>query len=95
MSLTFKMWLPVIIVSVITIISMIIAKIVTDEDTWVFGVFEDALLPGIKYSREKITSKKENGVIKGELAVKDGSCETADTDKNELNSDVPLGEITQ
>lgn len=37
MSLTFKMWLPVIIVSVITIISMIIAKIVTDEDTWVFG----------------------------------------------------------
>lgn len=39
MSLTFKMWLPVIIVSVITIISMIIAKIVTDEDTWVFGVF--------------------------------------------------------
>lgn len=29
MSLTFKMWLPVIIVSVITIISMIIAKIVT------------------------------------------------------------------
>lgn len=144
MSLTFKMWLPVIIVSVITIISMIIAKIVTDEDTWVFedalsrvtnglekvtlvydyasdddydiiipdesnyeyiyrddlGTFylvkcEDALLPGIKYSREKITSKKENGVIKGELAVKDGSCETADTDKNELNSDVPLGEITQ
>lgn len=152
MSLTFKMWLPVIIVSVITIISMIIAKIVTDEDTWVvltitssenedalsrvtnglekvtlvydyasdddydiiipdesnyeyiyrddLGTFslvkcEDALLPGIKYSREKITSKKENGVIKGELAVKDGSCETADTDKNELNSDVPLGEITQ
>lgn len=45
MSLTFKMWLPVIIVSVITIISMIIAK--------------------------------------------------TDTDKNELNSDVPLGEITQ
>lgn len=86
MSLTFKMFLPVIIISVITIISMIIAKIVTDED---------ALLPGIKYSREKITSKKENGVIKGELAVKDGSCKTADTDKNELNSDVPLGEITQ
>jgi len=53
------------------------------------------LLPGIKYSREKITSKKENGVIKGELAVKDGSCKTADTDKNELDSDVPLGEITQ
>lgn len=158
MSLTFKMWLPVIIVSVITIISMIIAKIVTVEDTWVFGVFfivltitfsenedalsrvtnglekvtlvydyasdddydiiipdesnyeyiyrddlgtfylvkcEDALLPGIKYSREKITSKKENGVIKGEWAVKDGSCKTEDTDKNELNSDVPLGEITQ
>ena len=45
--------------------------------------------------REKITSKKENGVIKGELAVKDCSCKTADTDKNELNSDVPLGEITQ
>lgn len=56
---------------------------------------EDALLPGIKYSREKITSKKENGVIKGEWAVKDGSCKTADTDKNELDSDVPLGEITQ
>jgi hypothetical protein len=53
------------------------------------------LLPGIKYSREKITSKRENGVIKGELAVKDGSCKNADTDKNELNSDVPLGEITQ
>ena len=53
------------------------------------------MLPGIKYSREKITSKKENGVIKGELAVKDGSCKTADTDKNELDSDVPLGEITQ
>ena len=164
MSLTFKMFLPVIIISVITIISMIIAKIVTDEDGWVLGIFfvgallfatvfsitlsknkdalsrvtngleevplvydyanddydiiipdesnyeyiyrddlgtfylvkcEDALLPGIKYSREKITSKKENGVIKGELAVKDGSCKTADTDKNELNSDVPLGEITQ
>lgn len=43
MSLTFKMFLPVIIISVITI----------------------------------------------------GSCKTADTDKNELNSDVPLGEITQ
>lgn len=169
MSLTFKMFFPVIIVSVITIISMIIAKIVTDEDAWVLGwvlgiffvgallfvtVFtitlsenkdalsrvtnglkkvplvydyasdddydiiipdesnyeyiyrddlgtfylvkcEDALLPGIKYSREKITSKRENGVIKGELAVKDGSCKTEDTDKNELNSDVPLGEITQ
>lgn len=141
MSLTFKMWLPVIIISVITIISMIIAKIVTDEDDWVLGIFfvgallfatvfsitltknkdalskvtnglekvtlvydyasdddydiiipdesnyeyiyrddlgtfylvkcEDASLPGIKYSREKITSKKENGVIKGELTVKD------------------------
>lgn len=34
MSLTFKMFLPVIIISVITIISMIIAKIVTDEDGW-------------------------------------------------------------
>lgn len=164
MSLTFKMFLPVIIISVITIISMIIAKIVTDEDGWVLGIFfvgallfatvfsitlsknkdalsrvtnglkkvplvydyagddydiiipdesnyeyiyrddlgtfylvkcEDALLPGIKYSREKITSKKENGIIKGELAVKDGSCKTADTDKNELDSDVPLGEIAQ
>lgn len=165
MSLTFKMWLPVLIVSVITIISMIIAKIVTDEIDWVavtffvgvvlfvtvlsitvsknkdalsrvtnglekvtlvydyandddydiiipdesnyeyiyrddLGTFylvkcEDALLPGIKYSREKITSKKENGVIKGEFAVKDGSCKTADTDKNELNSDVSLGEIVQ
>lgn len=165
MSITFKMYLPVIIISVITIISMIIAKIVTDEDDWVLGIFfvgallfatvfsitltknkdalsrvtnglekvtlvydyasdddydiiipdesnyeyiyrddlgtfylvkcEDALLPGIKYSREKITSKKENGVIKGEWAVKDGSCKTEDTDKNELNSDVPLGEITQ
>jgi len=164
MSITFKMYLPVIIISVITIISMIIAKIVTDDD-WVLGIFfvgallfatvfsitltknkdalskvtnglekvtlvydyasdddydiiipdesnyeyiyrddlgtfylvkcEDASLPGIKYSREKITSKKENGVIKGELAVKDCSCKTADTDKNELNSDVPLGEITQ
>lgn len=39
MSLTFKMFLPVIIVSVITIISMIIAKIVTDEDGWVLGIF--------------------------------------------------------
>lgn len=164
MSLTFKMFLPVIIISVITIISMIIAKIVTDEDAWVLGIFfvgivcpgftktdifrsqdalsrvtnglekvplvydyasdddydiiipdesnyeyiyrddlgtfylvkcEDALLPGVKYSREKITSKRENGVIKGELAVKDGSCKTEDTDKNELNSDVPLGETTQ
>lgn len=37
MSLTFKMFLPVIIVSVITIISMIIAKIVTDEDGLVLG----------------------------------------------------------
>lgn len=66
-----------------------------DLGTFYLVKCEDALLPGIKYSREKITSKKENGVIKGELAVKDGSCETADTDKNELNSDVPLGEITQ
>lgn len=32
MSITFKMYLPVIIISVITIISIIIAKIVTDED---------------------------------------------------------------
>lgn len=39
MSLTFKMFLPVIIISVITIISMIIAKIVTDEDGWVLGIF--------------------------------------------------------
>lgn len=39
MSLTFKMFLPVIIVSVITIISMIIAKIVTDEDGLVLGIF--------------------------------------------------------
>lgn len=39
MSLTLKMFLPVIIVSVITIISMIIAKIVTDEDGWVLGIF--------------------------------------------------------
>lgn len=76
MSLTFKMWLPVIIVSVITIISMIIAKIVTDEDTWVFGVFFV-------------------GALLFAIVLTDGSCETADTDKNELNSDVPLGEITQ
>ncbi len=66
-----------------------------DLGTFYLVKCEDALLPGIKYSREKITSKKENGVIKGELAVKDGSCKTEDTDKNELNSDVPLGEITQ
>ena len=142
MSLTFKMWLPVLIVSAITIISMIIAKIVTDEIDWVVGVFvvgvflfatvltitlsenkdalsrvtnglekvnivydyandddydiiipdesnyeyiyrddlgtfylvkcEDAMLPGIKYSREKITSKRENGVIKDERAVRNG-----------------------
>lgn len=39
MSITFKMYLPVIIISVITIISMIIAKIVTDEDGWVLGTF--------------------------------------------------------
>lgn len=38
MSITFKMYLPVIIISVITIISMIIAKIVTDDD-WVLGIF--------------------------------------------------------
>lgn len=43
MSLTFKMFLPVIIISVITIISMIIAKIVTDEDGWVLGIFFVAL----------------------------------------------------
>ena len=39
MSITFKMYLPVIIISVITIISMIIAKIVTDEDDWELGIF--------------------------------------------------------
>ena len=165
MSLTFKMWLPILIVSVITIISMIITKIVTDEENWVFGILavgvflfatvftiilsenkdalsrvtnglekvnivydyvsdddydiiipdesnyeyiyrddlgtfylvkcEDALLPGIKYSREKITSKRENGVIKGEYDVKGNSNKITDTDKNELNSDVSLDEIVQ
>lgn len=43
MSLTFKMFLPVIIISVITIISMIIAKIVTDEDGWVLEFSLSAL----------------------------------------------------
>ena len=43
MSLTFKMFLPVIIISVITIISMIIAKIVTDEDDWELGISLSAL----------------------------------------------------
>lgn len=160
MSLTFKMWLPILIVSVITIISMIIAKndwivgisvagsfliaivlaitlsenkdalsrvtnglekvnivydyvsdddydiIIPDESNYEYiyrddlGTFylvkcEDALLPGIKYSREKITSKRENGVIKGEYDVKGNSNKITDTDKNELNSEVPLDEIAQ